>query len=106
MVRGYIESLAVVETCQDDRFLTGPVRVGVEVTSAQCPDGAMSWVAVCFLIDTYHFPPILMVVQFHGGAICKFDLFQGGISRQTAKVTLFVFSKESDVPKLEFLSLF
>ncbi len=106
MVRGYIEPLAVMEIRQDDGFLTGPVCTEVEVTSAQCPYRAMSWVAVCFLIDTDSFQPILQVVQFHGGTICHFYLFRGGISRQTAKVTLFVLSKESNVPQLEFLSLF
>ncbi len=73
---------------------------------AQCSYRAMGWVTVSFLVDAYSFPPILLVVQFHGGAICRFYFLQKGTPRQTTKITLFVLGKESDVPKFEFLSLF
>ncbi len=106
VVRGYIELLAVVEICRDDCFLTGPVLAEVEVMLAQCPYWAMGWVTIRLLVDAYSFPPILLVVQFHGGVVCRFYFLRRGIPRQTTKITLFVLGKESDVPKFEFLSLF
>ncbi len=57
------------------------------------------------MIDTYTFPPILLVVQFHGGAIRRCDEIRCGIPREATQVSLLVLSKESDVSQFSFLSL-
>ncbi len=57
------------------------------------------------MIDTYTFPPILLVVQFHGGAIGHCDEIRCGIPWEATKVSLLVLGKESDVSHFEFLSL-
>ena len=64
MPRGDIIASTFVEICQDDGFLSSPILAKMEVSSAQCPDGAIVWVHICILIHTDSLPPIFLVVQF------------------------------------------
>ncbi len=62
-----------VEVCQDDGFLSCPILAKIKVSSAQRPDGAIDGVPICLMINADSLPTILLVVQFHGGAICLRD---------------------------------
>jgi hypothetical protein len=62
-------ALIFVEVCQNDGFLSSPILAKMEVSSAQCPDGAIDWVHICILIHTDSLPTILLVVQFHSDLI-------------------------------------
>jgi hypothetical protein len=67
--RGNIIELFFVEVCQDDGFLSSPILAKMDISSTQCPDRAINGVPICLLIDADSLPTILLVVQFHGGAI-------------------------------------
>ena len=69
MPQGDIIASTFVEICQDDGFLSSPILAKMEILSAQCPDGLVNRVTICFLIDTDSLPTIFLVVQFHVGAI-------------------------------------
>ncbi len=77
----------------------------VGIPSAQCPDQAVNGVTLSLLIYTYSLPPILLVVQFHGGTLGRFHEVQRGITREALEVALLVFGKERDIPEFEFLGL-
>ena len=95
----------LVEVCQDDDFFGGPILVKMEVSSAQCPDGAVNRITICFLIDTDSLPPIPLVVQFHGGTICHRDQVPRDIPREAAEVLELVLGEEGDIPHLKNLCL-
>ncbi len=77
----------------------------VGILSAQCPDRAVNGVTVSLLIYTYSLPPILLVVQFHGGTLGRFYEVERGITMEAPEVSVLVFGKERDVPEFEFLVL-
>jgi hypothetical protein len=91
--------------CQDDGFIGGPMITEVGIPSTQCPDRAVNGVTVSLLIYTYSLPPILLVVQFHGGTLGRFYEVQWGTRREAPEVAILIFGKERDVPKFEFLGL-
>ena len=78
----------------------------MQVPAAEYPYMAINRIPIGLLIHAYSLPPILLVVQFHGGAIGSCNEVQWGITRETSEVAMFVDRKEHDVPQFESLSLF
>jgi hypothetical protein len=65
----------------------------VGILLAQCPDQAVNGVTVSLLIYTYSLPPILLVVQFHGGTLGRFHEVLRGITREALEVAVLSLGK-------------